>query len=605
MMSKSRSLAIALIFVGSLMIMSSFAVLVSGQDTPSNPPETVTPTIDSTLVNLTPLPPTISGVVMNADGPVAGAVVQIQATTNQTQTDLKGTFILTDITGTTPLIVTAWSTGHYVGWTMVNPSAPNWKGGNDIVITLNPLSPGDNSEYEWYSFEGVEGSAACGLCHREYDEWQADQHSRAAINHRFLNLYSGTDVNGNEGQYLEWGGDGVPLPPDPSKPYYGPGFRLDNPGRAGNCAACHTPMASKARNTQNCAWSGCHTSLTIERADGLIDQPASPSVNLRGDAAEGISCEFCHKIGDVYFDDETGLPFPDMPGIMSLRLYRPREDSQQVFFGTLVDVSRQDSYLPLLSQSEFCAGCHFGVFGGVVGMHQVTDGTVIYNSYGEWLDSPYSDPETGTTCQGCHMPVSSANWFVSPERGGLIRDYAEFHNHTMPGAADENLLQNSVTMETSALVVEGQIQVQVSITNDKTGHHIPTDAPIRSMILVVEAVGADGQPLELIEGSVNPDFSGDYGGLPGKTFAKVLRDEWTGETPTAAFWRPITIVEDTRLPALETDITEYLFNVPADQVVTVNVRLIFRRAFYELMQQKGWNDPDILMEYETLQVPPG
>jgi hypothetical protein len=286
-------------------------------------------------------------------------------------------------------------------------------------------------------------------------------------------------------------------------------------------------------------------------------------------------------------------------------LYRPREESQQVFFGTLVDVSRQDSYLPLLSRSEFCAGCHFGVFGGVVGMERVTNGTIIYNSYGEWLESPYSDPDTGITCQGCHMPTSDANWFVYPERGGLTRDYAELNNHTMPGASDESLLQNSVTMVSSAQLTGDQLQVQVEITNDKTGHHVPTDAPIRSMILIVEAIDADGNVLTLSQGPVNPEYSGDYGGLPGKTFAKVLRDEWTGEMPTAAFWRPVTIVEDTRLPALATDTTTYTFDVPTGNTLTVNIRLIFRRAFYELMQQKGWNDPDILMEQETLQIPAG
>ena len=40
-----------------------------------------------------------------------------------------------------------------------------------------------------------------------------------------------------------------------------------------------------------------------------------------------------------------------------------------------------------------CAPCHFGQFWG----------TQIYNSFGEWLDSSYSDPETGRTCQDCHM----------------------------------------------------------------------------------------------------------------------------------------------------------------------------------------------------------
>jgi hypothetical protein len=201
------------------------------------------------------------------------------------------------------------------------------------------------------------------------------------------------------------------------------------------------------------------------------------------------------------------------------------------------------------------------------------------------------------------MPPSDSNWFVRAERKGLTRDYAELHNHTMLGAADEDLLQNSVTMLSSAQRDGDQLEVEVQITNDQVGHHIPTDAPIRSMILVVEALDAEGNLLALDAGPVNPDFSGDYGGLPGKTFAKVLRDEYTGEAPTAAFWRLISLVEDTRLPALATDTTRYTFTAPAGEEVTVNVRLIFRRAFYDLMQQKGWNDPDILMEHETLLVP--
>jgi hypothetical protein len=102
---------------------------------------------------------------------------------------------------------------------------------------------------------------------------------------------------------------------------------------------------------------------------------------------------------------------------------------------------------------------------------------------------------------------------------------------------------------------------------------------------------------------LNPAYSGNYGGLPGKTFAKILKDNATGEMPTSAFWRPTTIVEDSRLAAMTTDTTQYTFDAPAGKVVTINVRLIYRRAFYQLEQQKGWNDPDILMAHATLQVP--
>jgi len=560
---------------------------------------TATPTPKAVLATKT-----ISGVVYNVEGqPVAGATVRIKLTDNKTTTAADGSFtlhfvqgkLLSGVTASLPISVTAWATGYYVGWTNAVPGATT-----PISITLKPHYTTDNFNYDWFDFEGVQGSKSCGLCHTANPEWEADAHSQAAINPRFLTMYQGTDVHGNKSPLTRRDTSGKVLPPDPSQPYYGPGWRLDYPNRAGNCAACHTPLASKIPNTQNCGWSGCHTDVTTEWSQGIIARGPSP-LDLTGDAAEGISCDFCHKIGDVYLDPKTGLPKPDMPGILSYRLYRPPE-GQQLFFGPFDDVTRRVTYSPLQEESAFCAPCHYGVFGGVVGNGTVKDGVLIYNSYGEWLESPYSDPKTGMICQQCHMPVSSAKYFVIPERGGLTRDYATLHDHTMPGAADEKLLQNSVTMKSSAQRTGDQLQVQVSITNDKTGHHIPTDAPIRSMILVVEAFDVSGNRLTLNQGPVNPAWAGNYAGQPGKTFAKVLRDEWTGETPTAAYWRPISIVQDTRLAAMATDTTRYSFDLPAGKAAQVKVRLVFRRAFQELMKLKGWTDPDVLMEEETIKV---
>jgi len=556
-------------------------------------------------ITATPAPATVAvaGVVVSAAGePLSGALVQVRGSANRVQADARGAFALTGISAGQPFTVTAWAPGHYVGWTALNPTAADWDGRRGITITLKLLPQKDNADYPWFSFDDVQGSASCGLCHREYQEWLKDAHSQSAKNPRFISIYTGNDVNGRPNQPVRWGNNGAALPPDPNQPYYGPGFQLDNPGRAGNCATCHTPVASKVPNRQNCGWSGCHTDLTIERSRGIIAPATSPLVST-GDGAEGVTCDFCHKIGDVILDPHTRLPPPDMPGILSYRLFRP-EEGQQVFFGTVLDVTRRVSYLPLQSQSEYCAPCHYGVFGGVVGVGKVTGGTVIYNSYGEWLNSPYSDPVNGKTCQDCHMPVSPAKYFVFPERGGMERDYVALHDHTMPGASDEKLLQNSVTMTTTAQHQDGRLRVEVSITNDKTGHHIPTDVPIRSMILVVEALDAAGKPLSLVQGPVNPTWAGNYAGKPGKTFARVLRDEWTGEAPTAAYWRPVTEVEDTRLPALATDVTRYTFDLPAGRAAQVQVRLFFRRAFQALAQQKGWTDPDILMEEATLAVAP-
>jgi hypothetical protein len=545
------------------------------------------------------LPASIAGLVVDANGPVANALLQVQGTPNKTTTAQDGTFKLDGLAGATPLMLTAWAEGYFVGWTKLDPVSLDLQAGNPVTITLKPLYTTDNHKYGWFSFEGVEGSASCGLCHREYPEWLSDAHSKSAVNPRFISVYTGSDVNGNEGQLTRYNDDGKALIPDAVEGYYGPGYRLDNPQRAGNCATCHTPLASTNVNTNNCGWSGCHTDLTAERAI-QVDNGVIP-LHLTGDAADGIACDFCHKIGEIILDPKTELPYADKPGILSMKLYRP-EEGQQVFFGTLLDVTRRVSYSPVQAESEYCAPCHYGVFGGVVGHNSVSGGVVIYNSYGEWLESPYSDPETGKTCQECHMQVVDENYFVFPDKGGIKRDYFGFHSHYMPGASDEQLLQNSVTLQSQAQHQGDQLTVEVKITNDQTGHHIPTDAPVRQMLLVVKAYDAVGNPLEQTGGPLLPDWAGDYAAVPGKAFAKVLRDEWTGEVPTAAYWRPVTIVEDTRLPALAADVSQYAFSLPAKDAARVEVRLYFRRAFYDLAKIKGWDDPDILMEEATINV---
>jgi hypothetical protein len=328
--------------------------------------------------------------------------------------------------------------------------------------------------------------------------------------------------------------------------------------------------------------------------------------------AYGIHCDLCHKTADIRLNPDTGLPYPNMPGVLSMDIRRPfpeDPDRYQLFFGTFDDdnVPMEDTYLPLIEESAFCAPCHFGVFWD----------TVVYNSYGEWLDSPYGDPsfEGARTCQQCHMPAPTmvngepiTN--VAPEAGGIERDPMTIHAHTFPGAASPELLQNAVTMEVQARRAEDAVVVEVTITNDQTGHHVPTDSPLRQMILLVEAVDASGQSLELLDGPTLPEWCGIgdpavgyYADLPGKAYARVLRELWTGVAPTGAYWNPTRVLSDTRLPALVSDTTTYVFGAPDTAgTLRIEVRLLFRRAYVQLMEWKGWEVPDIEMERQIVVV---
>lgn len=530
----------------------------------------------------------VSGIVVGSDGPQAGAIVRVQTTNNFVTTDTSGRFEL-DVSGfdAFPINLTAWADGYFCSGP-VNAQP----GDREIQIDLSPHHRGDNPDYQWLSAEHQIGEGegqGCVTCHSQaddlsfflpFDEWRSDAHSASARNPRFLSMYLGTDLKKRKSPLTRYFSDhdyGTrPQLPDADKPYYGPGYKLDFPDTAGNCATCHVPVAA-------------------------IDTPckADPTA-ASGVAAEGVTCDLCHKVADVIFNPASGLPYPDRPGVMSMRFQRPPE-GHQLFAGPFDDVAPgEDTYSPLQRESLFCAPCHYATFWD----------TEIYGSFREWLESPYSEPDTGKTCQDCHMPATGAEYFARPDKGGRHRPDILIHGHYMPGASDHHLLQQAVSMHLEARREQNEIEVTVEIVNDQTGHHVPTDSPLRHLILVISATGEDGQRLEQIAGPMLPDWTGNgnpsagnYAGLPGKVFAKVLKEVWTHIEPSGAYWNPTQITSDNRIPAGISDNTTVAFKNDREQSITIEARLYFRRAFRKLMVQKGWTDPDIVMEVSSVTLP--
>jgi len=533
----------------------------------------------------------VSGFVHDANGPVAGAMVRVKATENKTITDVEGHFVLSGLLDNEPVILTAWAEGYYIG----GGDKQYTPGASDAKIILTEHSDRDNPDYRWLSAfanAGYAGSGEnnnCENCHADpndvqvllpFSEWQGDAHGLSAQNLRFLTMYNGTDTSGNQSpstQYFHSRDYGrIPRRPDPNKPYFGPGYKIDFPDSAGNCAACHTPAAS-------------------------INAPYNTDpTNITGVGAEGVACDFCHKVWNVNLDPASGLPYPNMPGVLSFEFRRPPE-GHQFFAGPFDDVAPgEDTYSPLQKQSQFCAPCHFSVFWG----------TVVYNSFGEWLDSPYSNPETGKACQDCHMPPGQNNHFVRLDKGGAVRDPNAIFSHQMPGAANEELLQNAVDMDVKADRDGEKLAVTVTITNNQTGHYVPTDSPLRHLILIVKATNEQGYLLDFSDGPVIPQWcgvgdpnDGYYGSLPGKAFAKVLEEFWTEVSPTGAYWNPTRILSDNRIAAFASDSSTYTFITDTNDKTTVEVVLLFRRAFIDLASQKDWEIHDIVMESKVISVP--
>lgn len=493
------------------------------------------------------------GLVVDQGGnPINMATVRLQGTSSSALTDPNGFFLLRSDKATNSRHITAWKTGYY------NGGQPLSAGKKEYKIVLNPIQKTDNQGYTWLpSFneslpEDKAGSKPCQRCHAKLvEQWEKSSHRSSAINPVFLSFFNGTNIDGKQA--------------------HGPGYRLDFPDSKGNCATCHVPaMALKAPFS-------------------------SDSGNARESEREGVFCDFCHKISDARIDNSGGYP-----GTLSFQFNRPAR-GHQLFYGQYDDVfPGDDSFHPLYKESRYCAPCHHGKFWNVL----------IYSEFQEWTESTYA--EKNVQCQDCHMlPESTETRFAPEKEGSIERIPKTIASHVFNGVNDRTLMRDAIDLDTRIERKGRTLAVIATVRNVKAGHHYPTGNPMRNMLLLVEAREENGRSLPLVSGERVPVWGGigsiekgNYAGLPGKGFAKVLRDfisypdnkgqrHFQPEYP-APHWRPAFIESDNRIPANSADISRYNFSVPnnLNGAIHVDVRLIFRKSFKTWMDKKGFATSD-------------
>ncbi len=518
-----------------------------------------------------------------------------------------------------PNYISVWAPGHYIHTFPCD-------GRTTYNETLLPLEDGDNVNYSWIGANfSTAQSQNCAGCHSdaqgrgEYSEWTKDGHSSVFVDPYFWTIYMGTDIHRNPGQETRWeytnGGQKKRVPEPLS--LYGPGFRLDYPNDNGTCAYCHAPAAVKALQQG--------MDLTVWKNN----LPAIP-FNVE---TEGVTCDVCHKVTDVLIGEDQ-LPFAERPGILSFFFMRPNLD-KLFYVGPLTD--HKPSRLlepgtsedigacsPVFSESKFCAACHYGKFFD----------TVIYNSYGEWLNSSYGKKEIENeeggvkkenaayrSCQDCHMRSSEAiGNSLQEERAactGANHSFLNF-NHNMMNRNDNGttaIFKDVVTIDLEPIVEAGKIKVKVTVTNIGAGHKFPTDSPLRHLILLVEARDEKKTLLAQVEGPVIPLWGGigpnlkeDFAGRPGGIYANILKEKDTNIVPTVAFWNPTVPAwegSDTRLlPQIPVQ-KEYSFVTPHSGDATITATLIYRYAFIEIIRQKQWpmNDIQVTAEVAEVKIP--
>ncbi len=475
-------------------------------------------------------PAQVSGEVSDDRGPIDGATVRIKGSSKSVMTDSAGRFHLSNEHSSTGRI-TASKQGYLIGSASAESSP--------LAIRLTPLPTEDCEEYTWVDPQPhPEHGHNCGNCHAEiFHEWAGSGHARSVSNRRFQNLYTGQDWRGRPN--VSWS------------------LLDEHPNGAGVCSACHAPALAFS----NPAY------YDLSKAQGL--------------SAQGIHCDYCHKVADVA-NDQIGLTH----GRFGLNLLRP--SAGQVFFGPLDDVDRgEDTFSPVYRDSRYCASCHEGT---VFGVH-------AYGTYSEWLESPAR--KEGKQCQTCHMAPTGIITNIAPGKGGIPRDPRTLASHGLFPGGQEEMLRRCLNMEVDFHRLPVALSVAVSLLARDVGHRVPTGFPDRQLILVVEAFDRGGNAIGPQAGSsVLPKSVGQpLEGRAGLLYAKQLRD-FEGVAPVP-FWRARPEAVDSRLLPLQREQTTFTFPPHAHRV---RVRLIYRRFWREVALAKGWPDDDLTILDRSLVV---
>jgi hypothetical protein len=480
-------------------------------------------------------------------------------------------------------IITAGKEGY------VNSGARYMPGQKLVVITLQKVPDRDDPNYQMVitspagpfpNLRGVKLEKDCGNCHTTVLwEWGVSKMGKTTQNENVLNAYK---------QFVE----------------------EKSVEQQNTCADCHAPIAAL-------------------QAPGQTDYRLAVEENYN--LSKGIECDFCHKIKDVEVSNS--------PGLQSIKLARLNAGNGFFEYGPYDDTVAMPmvaSYNPLYKKSEYCSSCHQdaikkpagfswdyeAVYPGTAKYPLYENGQVIpnqwtYQEWLEWQDSlPENDEDKGLQCQDCHM-----NWtkdmlpYYRYVVSGDVKNFAlerspnTIFPHKFEGASPKRLV-GSARLFVDSEIIDSVLEVNVGVTNVNAGHRLPTGEHTRNMILLVTAEDEDGNPLDIIDGPVVPDWGGtgddegDYGGMPGKGYARVTADD-TG-TLNVPIWRATLIASDNRIKAKETDESQYRFRLPSDADEDfpgyVTATLIYRKDFRERGYSYSSAAEDIIMQEKTIET---
>lgn len=558
-----------------LLVMAGLTTLVLAAPRPTDPP-------GPSRLSTPPEPPagpeqTLSGRVVSGEGPVAQARVRVAGQAAMALSQPDGHFSLS-----TPLPERWFSrpmvTAGKEGW--FNNGVPlGWAGGVS-EIGLYPLYLNDQPDYRFYS------PLVCFNCHGKVTRiWDQSKMAHTTSNPKLLEMYYGNQEERRAGKGLA--------------------YRLEVKNSEGNCAQCHAPGAA----------------ANPVRSRDLEKILTSPLTEW-----DGVSCDYCHKTRKV-------LPDPTSPSGARSVLERqyPATGRSILIFGPYDDVVTPPmaaSYSPFFDQGQFCSACHAHYAPTAGGKPWAVDKVyspqerqglglpdpkvlpvqTTYQEWKAWQDGlAAGDPDKGKRCQFCHMSWTKRllpydNFVIDGMArnmlGGTYRSPNDIRPHHFEGGTKEQLA-SSLGLELAGEVRGKTLVIKALVSNTNGGHWVPTGEPMRNVLLLVKAADMSGKPLKLLQGPRLPDWAGqgdpahgDYAGLPGFAFARVLADD-AGHL-NVPFWRATRIASDTRLRPKRTETLEFVFALddPSGEP-SAEASLVYRPVVRPWAKAKHWKVDDI------------
>lgn len=342
------------------------------------------------------------------------------------------------------------------------------------------------------------------------------------------------------------------------------------------CAGCHSPPGMLSGTIKFDPKLGKHGGFT------------APPV-----AEQGVSCDVCHTISGTSFMNSEVLEHGNGSYISSpgKTKYGPLKDAKSPYHDT--------AYSEQHTKSSFCGNCH-NIFNPI-------NNFPLERTYDEWKYSVYA--QNNVQCQDCHMvPVETAIRVadeLKPARElkdhglagkaaiGATKARELIHGHGFVGGNSVitaalgdpdsrrhaliaiKRLRSVATLDIKLEKVKGQgalHQLEVKVTNQRAGHHIPTSLTfIRELWLDIKVTDQNGKEI-FRSGALDSHSEIDKDATMFKAYAVDKEGK-----PAQYIWTVERFERRTTIPPKGHGFGRYAFNVPKGTTqLQVNTKLNYR-----------------------------